>query len=142
MQSILYSTISEGDVLLLFGVGKKRLEQWKLQGLVVRTDGRFSLSKVCRWREARHKIELAARLKTDGLSQNQVAELLGVSRQTLTAWSRYGQPCAKEGYSLPVVVRWLRCHYLEVAKKEYTKHLATVRKKLRRNIRQVEKFLK
>jgi phage terminase Nu1 subunit (DNA packaging protein) len=142
MQSVIYANISELDLLRLFDVGKGRLERWKKQGLPVETNGRFSLLKAMRWREGRHKIELAAKLRTDRLSRKELVMLLGVSWQSLTAWGRAGLKPGQNGYSLPVVLRWLWRHYQAVAKKEYERRLKAMRKKVTRNAAQLHKFLR
>ncbi len=141
MQTVIYARITKSDLIRLFGVHQSTLDLWQNQGLPVEADGRFLLTRVLRWREQQHRAELTARVQTLTVSQRQLGKLLGVSRQTLAAWTRAGLKRGKQGYELPAVVRWLQCHCRRTANAEYEKRLAAIRRKLRRNIEQLDRFL-
>jgi hypothetical protein len=76
------------------------------------------------------------------LSQLQVAALLNVSRQTIFIWSRVGLPRNPDlTYDPAAVVRWLRTFYRAGAQKKYQARLESLRRKFRRNIAQIERFI-
>jgi len=79
---------------------------------------------------------------TNRLSQVQLVELFGVTRQAISNWGRAGMPRGRDGtYSLPDVVRWLRTFYRASAQKEYERRLSAMRRKVTRNAAQLQKFL-
>jgi len=141
MRSMRYTNIAKSDLLYLFGIGEQVFQRWVKQGLPCEPDsGRFSLVKVIRWREKCHHTIERQQVKVDGLSQQQLAGLLGVSRQTLSAWGQSGLKKTNGGYNLKYVCRWMRCYYQGLAAKSYQKRLTNLRKKLCRNVRQLERF--
>jgi len=143
MRSMRYTNIATSDLLYLFGIGEQVFEQWIKQGLPCEPGGRFSLSKVLRWLKERHRTELARALTPDRLSQQQLAALFAVTRQTVTAWGRAGLPRnPKDGnYDLAEVCQWLRSYYAACAERKYQARIKALRRKLTRNVKQLEWFL-
>jgi phage terminase Nu1 subunit (DNA packaging protein) len=141
MQSVKFAKVSESDIAFLFGRGPSTIRAWVRAGMPKIEDGTFSLPAVIRWREQQHTAELAEKLSPDRLSPKELVVLLGVSRQSLSSWGRAGLKPGRSGYSLPAVLQWLRHYYNELAGKKYQKRLRSLRKKLQRNIAQIEKFL-
>jgi len=141
MRSVICTRCSKSDLAALLGVSPLRIERWTRQGLPVNVDGSFTLSAVCRWREERHRSELAGKLTASLLSQKQLGGLFGVFRQAVTNWTRNGMPRNRGMYDLPDVLRWLRKNYRASARKEYQARLETIRTKIHRNIAQCERFL-
>ena len=142
MQSIIYTNISKGDLLYLFGIGQDVLNRWLKAGLFCEPDGRFSLSKVCRWVKEYYQEKDRQNIKPDSLDQYQLSALLAVTRQTVTAWGRANLPRKKDGsYNLQKVCCWLRLYYRRCAEREYQQRLETIRKRINKNVKQIEKFL-
>jgi hypothetical protein len=128
----------------LIGIGEIKFEQWAKGGLPGpnEADGRFTLPEVIRWREKLYAAELSKILKPDRLSQKKLAELLGVTRETIAAWGLSGLPRRDDRhYDFSAVCQWLRSYYIAVADKRYERRLSACRRKICRNIRQIERFL-
>ena len=135
--------ICEADIGYLFGIGEKTVQRWVTSGLSQNADGSFTLSKTCRWVIAQHKKQLASAATSRVLTQQQLAELFGVSRQTITAWGRAGLPRQKDNlYDLSDICKWLFIYHHEQAKREYRDRLNAINRKLERNTKQLLKFIR
>ena len=112
MQSVQYLTISEGDLLMLFGIGKPRLNAWLKAGLPRRADGRYLLTEVCRW-VVKHQRDIEQQKVTlSNVTQQDLISLTGKSRQTIFDWTRAGMPRNPDkSYNLSEVIRWIRNFY-------------------------------
>lgn len=142
MLHIRYLTVNKTDLAWLLHTSVSNIEKWKKVGLQQKSDGKFLLSDALAWLKERHNIELKNKLTAVSLSQQDLVVLLGVTRQTLTAWGRAGLPKNRNGtYNIKQVCSWLRSHYRQAAQREYHEWLNTVKKKLCRNVRQLEKFI-
>lgn len=139
---MLMTRCSKSDLAALFGVSVLKVERWSSQGMPQGLDGFYTLSEALRWILKGLRTDLGRKLLQGSLTQKELTIILQVSRQTITEWGRAGLPRRVDGtYSLGVVMRWLKCHYLTSAKKEYEQRLVTLQKKICRNVRQLEKFL-
>jgi len=89
------------------------------------------------------KEQRARALAPDRLTQLQLAELLNVTRQTIAKWGEAGLPRRESDnlYELRAVFTWLRGYYQSRAAKAYRKKLKALRKKISRNVQQIERFL-
>lgn len=132
MQAIIYAKISEGDLLIIFGIGKNRLERWKNAGLPDGQDGRFSLSEICRWLQQSHRELERQIINKDKIDQQQLVELLGKSRQWITFVEKHrGLPRSASGnYSLKKVCRWVMNYYRDMHAKKYKKAVKSIRDKI------------
>ena len=76
------------------------------------------------------------------VNQKELIAMLGFSRQSVATWTRAGLPRHADGtYSVASVMRWLRAYYAANARKKYEARLALMRRKVTRNVRQLERFL-
>ena len=143
MQSIIYSHISERDLMQLFGVGQVRLNRWKKDGLPCRTDGRYSLAEVCRWLLEYHKKIEADKVTLSSISQRDLVKLTGLSRQQITFLGKNrGLPRQSNGsYNLQAVCQWLKGYYRGVYQREFDKRFQTMRHKIGKKIKQVRNII-
>ena len=142
MQGVRNLSVNLTDLAWLFHTSPDRIRQWNHQGLPVNVDGSFTLSAVCRWREDRHRSELARKLTASSLSQKDLVRLLGVSRQSLTAWTKAGLPRRRDGrYDLKAACRWLPSHYRKTYERKYAERLTAIETKLHRNLIQCQRFV-
>ena len=88
MQNIRYLTVNKSDLAWLFHTSEATVEKWKKSGLQQITEGKFLLSEALSWLKEQHKKEIKNKLMTGTVNQQDLADLLGVSRQTITAWGR------------------------------------------------------
>jgi len=141
MYSVTYQKIRRSDLIQLFGISRIVLERWIKAGLPCELDAQFMLTKVLRWRENYFREQARQKVLLSRVTQQDLARLFNVSRQTIVNWGRTGLPRNQDGsYSLQQVVCWLREFYKQIAEREYRSQLAALRKKLCRNVRQLEKF--
>jgi len=111
------------------------------KGLPQRPDGNYDLKSSIFWLEKYYRTSAKPQVKFESLEQQQIAELLGVTRQTIAAWTRAGMPRnSNSTYDLKRVCRWILEHYQDLAAKLYQERLAGLQNKLCRNVRQLEKF--
>jgi len=142
MQNIRYLTVNKSDLAWLFHTSEATVEKWKKSGLHQKSDGKFLLSDALAWLKEQHRIELQNKLTAATLDQQQLSKLLGVTRQTVTAWSRAGLLKNRDGgYDLKRVCCWLREYYQRIAERNYQGRLKTIRRKIHKNVKQIEKFL-
>ena len=103
--------------------------------------GCYNLKSSIFWLEKYYRASAQPKVKFESLEQQQIAELLGVTRQTIAAWTRAGLPRnSNSTYDLKRVCRWILEHYQGLAAKLYQERLAGLQNKLCRNVRQLEKF--
>jgi len=141
VEIVKFANVCESDLAALFGKGTPTIRAWVRAGMPRNQDGSFSLPAVLRWRDRQQTKELAKRMVLRFVNQQQLAVLLNVTRGTITAWRRSGLPRNQDGsFSLSAVLCWLRQYYSDIAEKKYQKRLSNIRKKLRRNIAQCERF--
>jgi len=141
MQQITFAKVCESDLATLFGRGTPVIRAWVRAGMPRNHDGSFSLAAVLRWREKQHTAERLSTLAPDRLSQPQLAALFDVTRQSVTAWGRSGLPRNTDGsYNLKEVCQWLRSYYAACAERKYQTSIGTLKRKLARNVRQLERF--
>lgn len=142
MQSVIYSYITESDLLLLFKIGKNKLERFKKAGLPCESNGKFQLNKVCRWFKEYYQVKENKQIKPSSLDQQQLADLFGIHRHSISTWQRDRNfPRNKDdSYNLQKVCQWLKMYYRNNAEREYQKRLSTLQKKLYRNVRQLERY--
>jgi DNA-binding XRE family transcriptional regulator len=141
MQNVKFAKVCESDIAALFGKGTQTIRAWVRAGMPRTEDGCFGLSAALRWREQQHEAERARALTPDHLTQLQLAGLLNVTRQTVTAWERAGLPRNVSGtYNLKNVCQWLRAYYSACAERKYQTRIEALRRKVRRNVRQIERF--
>jgi biotin operon repressor len=77
----------------------------------------------------------------DRISQRELIELLGRSRQQIWSWTNKGMPRNPDGsYDLSSVVSWLPGYYHHLSEKEFQNTLEIMKKKIQRNVRQLERF--
>ena len=126
----------------LFSRSAATIKFWTTKkGLPRRPDGNYDLKSSIFWLEKYYRTSAKPKVKFESLEQQQIAELLGVRRQTIAAWTRAGLPRnSKSTYDLKRVCRWMLEHYQGLAAKIYQERLASLQNKLCRNVRQLEKF--
>ena len=143
MREIRYLRITKSDLAWLFHTSELQIDRWIRDGLKPWPDGKFLLSRVLQWRERQHKKQLASAATSRFLTQKQLADLFGVSRQTITAWGRVGLPRQKNNlYDLSDICKWLFIYHHEQAKREYRDRLNAINRKLERNTKQLLKFIR
>jgi phage terminase Nu1 subunit (DNA packaging protein) len=142
VQNIKFANICETDLAYLFGKSSKIIRAWVRDGMPTNPDGSFNLSAALRWHEQQHEVDCSRSLTADSLTQLDLAELLNVTRQTVTAWSKAGLPRnPKNGsYDFAKVCKWLRTYYAACAERKYQTRIEALRRKVRRNVRQIERF--
>ena len=142
MQSVIYSKVSKEDVKSLFGVGEQIFAKWVSAGLCCEADGRFLLLKTCRWVEKYHREIEQQRFDSDGLSQQQLVSLLGLSRQRISVLGKFrGLPRNADGsYDLGKVVQWLRGYYQGIYEREYKKQIENLKHRVSKKSRQISKL--
>ncbi|OHB77249.1 MAG: hypothetical protein A2Z25_12045 [Planctomycetes bacterium RBG_16_55_9] len=142
MQSIRFTAVSESDLAWLFHRSPATIRKWVRAGLARRPDGSFLLADVLAWHEGQHHKEIAGRPDANKLGLQQLAELMGTSRQMIWAWSRAGLPKTSKGtYSLVSVLPWIRSYYEAAAEKRFERRLEAMQKKLSRNLAQCQRFI-
>lgn len=142
MQNVQNLAVTENDLAYLCGIGPAKVRAWLRQGCPQNGDDNFNLRAALRWREGRHRAELSAKLLRGCASQKELVAMLGVSRQSVSVWTRGGLPRRADGtFSLAVVNCWLRTFYQRQAKNEYQRRLQTIERKICRNLAQCERFV-
>lgn len=110
---------------LAFLVGRSwgTIQFWtKYKGLPRNGDGTYNLKVALRWIEHHYKDSTAIKISLVSLSQQRLAELLGVSRQTLHDWTEKGLPRNSDGsYDFLVVLRWIPKFYEKLYRNKYHK---------------------
>ena len=141
MKSIIYARISKSDLLCIFGIGEIVLNRWKKRGMPCESNGRFSLSKVVRWREKDQQIE-RGKIDLAKISQSDIIEITGLSRHSIFRYFKSGMPRSSDrSYALGDVVKFvLECHRRS-CKIECRRKIERLQKKLRKNIAQMERLL-
>ena len=126
----------------LFSRSASTIKFWtEKKGLFRQPDGNYNLRSSIFWLEKYYRNSAKPKVKFDSLEQQQVADLLGVTRQTIASWSREGLPQnSNKTYDVKRVCRWILGYYQGLAAKTYQERLTGLQKKLCRNIRQLEKF--
>lgn len=142
MQKIRDLNVNKTDLAWLFHTSESKIDRWVKDGLKPCLDGKFLLSRVIQWRETQHKQQLETAATSRLLSQQQLAKLFGVSRQTVSRWGRSGLPRrANNRYDLQAVCLWLRGYYQSLAATVYKKRIRALQKKIRRNLAQCQRFV-
>lgn len=137
-------TVSLSELARLLGKSQGCIWAWyKNKGLPRQPDGMFCLPVVLRWLIQFYENNHKTRVKFNSLTQEQLADLLGVTRQTLTAWGRARLSKNRNGtYDMKQVCHWLRKYYQNIAERKYKGRLKSLQRKLDRNVRQLLRFIK
>lgn len=115
---------------------------WREKGLPRTAGGLYSVKAVLLWLESHYRQTRTRTVGGTGLTEQDLARLFSVTRQTVFAWRKKGLPRTENGtYSLGQVCKWLRRFYTASAEKKYQKRLSAMRHKVTRNCRQLERFL-
>ena len=78
----------------------------------------------------------------DRISQKELIALLGFTRQWVFVLNKAGMPRNSDrSYTLSKVVSWLPGFYYQSSEKKFKNTLGVIRKKLQRNVRQLERFI-
>lgn len=107
----------------LFGRSLGAIQAWaKYKNLPCNPDGTFNLRNSICWLEAHYRQSATIKFALTDLTQCQLAELLGVSRQSVFDWGKEGLPRnGDNSYDLMVVLRWLPKFYDKHYKNRYKK---------------------
>lgn len=106
----------------LFGRSLGAIQAWvKYKNLPSNSDGTFNLKSSICWLEMHYRQSATIKITLTDLTQGQLAELLGVSRQSIFNWGKEGLPRNGDGYDLKVVLRWLSEFYDKLYKNRYKK---------------------
>jgi len=102
-------TVSKAELARLIGRDIGCIDRWtQFGGLPRKENRRYHLKTALRWIERHYKHSLTIHFSLNGLTQQQLAELLSVSRQAIHNWDRSGLPRNDDGsYDLHLVLRWL-----------------------------------
>ena len=139
---ILNLSVPAGTLARLLGKSRGSLDYWLRKGLPREPDGRFKLALVLRWTERYYYHQRTPQIRFPTLTQEQLATVLGVRRQTIWNWSRAGLPKNQDGsYSLRRFLPWLRGFYQQRAESKYQARLAALERKLGRNLAQLQRFV-
>jgi phage terminase Nu1 subunit (DNA packaging protein) len=142
MQNIRFMKVTKGDLIWLFHTSEQTVDKWAKSGLRVDLDGKYLLSDAIAWLKNQHRIELRNKLLSSSLSQQELVNLFGVSRQSITEWGRVGLPKNRKGsYNLQQVCRWLVNRYPQLLEKNYQQKLTVLERKLSRNFSQSLRFI-
>ena len=138
---VLNINVSASELARVFSRTRSTIDYWtKSKGLPVNESGSYNVKKSILWLEAYLRNKRPA-VRIDALEQEHLANLFCVTRQTIASWTRAGLPRrADKAYDLRVVCKWLVSSHSRIAEKKYQKRLSNIRKKLRRNIAQCERF--
>ena len=123
--------VSPGDLARLIGKSSGAIEHWsKYLGLPCRPDGTFNLRTALYWITNYYEKLRMPPLSLGEVSQEQLAALLGFTRQTVWAWVKEGLPQNENGtFDLRIVLRWIGPHYQRHYQKEFEKRLQELQKK-------------
>ena len=126
----------------LFSRSAATIKFWtEKKGLVRQPDGSYNLRSSIFWLEKYYRNSAKPEVKFDSLEQQRLADLLGVTRQTLAAWTRAGLPRRSDRlYNIRDACKWLAQQHPKIAERKYQLRLSNIRKKLRRNLAQCERF--
>lgn len=102
-------TVTKSELARLVGRDIGCIDRWtRVGGLPGKENDRFHLRTALSWIERHYKHSLTIHFSLNGLTQQQLAELLGVSRQAIHNWDRLGLPRDDNKlYDLQLVLRWL-----------------------------------
>jgi len=136
------SEIKASQLARLLGRGSGAIIGWTAKGLRRNSNGNFNVRQAIHWYSSYIEKQKRQVIIPEKLSQEQIADLLDVARQTVASWSRAGLPQnSNKTYDLKRVCGWLRVYYASSAKREYQDRLETMRKKVARNAAQLQRFL-
>jgi len=117
------SNVTESELSRLFGRSRGAIRAWvKYKNLPRNTDGTFNLKSSIHWLSAHYRQSATVKITLSALTQYQLAELLGVSRQSVFDWGKEGLPRnGDNSYDLMVVLCWLPKFYDKHYKNKYKK---------------------
>lgn len=136
-------TVSKAELARLVGRDIGCIEYWtRVGGLPRKANGRYYLKTALSWIEQHYRDSKSKIIDGDKLSQKDLVKLFGMTRQGVAGWERKGLPRRKDGrYELRAVCQWLRKYYRDSSEAKYQSRLTALKKKLHRNIKQIEKFI-
>ena len=114
--------VTEAELTRLFGRSPGNIAAWvRHNDLARNSDGTFNLRNSIFWLEAHYRRVATVKITMVNLTQGQLSELLGVTRQTVFVWEKKkGLPRNSDGsYDLMVVLRWLPKFYDRVYREKY-----------------------
>ena len=117
------SNVTELELSRLFGRSQGAIWAWaKYNNLLRNPDGTFNLKNSICWLKAHYRQSATIKITLSALTQCQLAELLGVSRQSVFDWGKKGLPRnGDNSYDLMVVLRWLPKFYDKIYRDKYKK---------------------
>jgi len=142
MKDVLNIEVTPAELARIFGRSLGAIQFWtEHKGLHRNSNGLYNLRQSFLWLEKYYKSH-NRRLPLDRLNISELAKLLNVTRQKIYVWRAAGLPKQVDGkYNLADVCRWLPVYYHDIAERKYRNRLETIRRRLGRNVRQLEKFI-
>lgn len=140
---VLNINVSTAELSRLLSRSPSSLAYWaEHRGLPRNADGSYNVKRAILWLELYMRSKRPA-VKVDALDQQHLSTFLGKSRQWIisrTKWDRL--PRRSDGlYNLRAVCAWLPGYYRRVSERKYQDRLSAMRKRARRNVAQLERFL-
>ena len=116
--------VTESELSRLFGRSLGAIRAWvKYKNLLRGADGTFNLRNSICWLENHYRQEATIKISLSALTQGQLCDLIGMSRQTVFNWGKAGLPRNGDGsYDLMVVLRWLPKFYDGFYREKYKKN--------------------
>ena len=123
--------VTPADLARLIGKAPGTPLQWTEHlGLPRRPDGTYNLQTALHWITNYYEKLRMPPLALSEVSQEQLASLLGFSRQTVWQWQKEGLPQNENGtFDLRIALRWIGPHYQRHYQEEYEKRLQELQNK-------------
>ena len=120
-----HSYVTKLELARLIGHDAGYIERLtKFNGLPQTRKGRFHLKTSLRFIENHYRNSAEIKISLASVSQQNLAQLLGVTRQTLHDWAAKGLPRNSDGsYDVSVVLKWLPHYYQQIFLKRKAKKL-------------------
>jgi len=140
---LLSLSVTAGQLAKLISHSSGTIAYWaEHRGLPRTAEGFYNVKTALLWLENYYRGKRPP-VRVDALTQEQLSVFLAQSRQWIIARTQRDRlPRRGDGlYDLRAVCAWLPSYYRKTYERDYQCRLLTMRTKLTRNVRQLERFL-